>query len=74
MLPDDAGDLCEGRTAADDQTVRNVYVIGPHNQIKLVIAYPMTTGRNFDEQARELYPAGWQAPRPYLRIVPQPGQ
>src|SRR5512132_3110417 len=49
MLPDDAGDTSEGRTAADNQTVRNVYVIGPDKKIKLFLAYPMTTGRNFDE-------------------------
>lgn len=52
MLPADAGDSCEGRTAADNQTVRNVYVIGPDRQIKLVLAYPMTTGRNFNELLR----------------------
>ena len=97
------------RTPADNQTVRNVFVIGPDKKIKLILIYPMTTGRNFDEvlrvidslqltakfrvatpvnwqqgddviiagsvsdeQAREIYPDGWQAPRPYLRIVPQP--
>jgi thioredoxin-dependent peroxiredoxin len=109
MLPAEAGDSCEGRTAADNQTVRNVYVIGPDRKIKLVISYPMTTGRNFDEivrvldsmqltarhrvatpvnwrngddviiagsvsddEARAIYPEGWAAPKPYLRIVPQP--
>ncbi|HUE84512.1 MAG TPA: peroxiredoxin [Vicinamibacterales bacterium] len=109
MLPADAGDTCEGRTAADNATVRNVYVIGPDKKIKLVISYPMSTGRNFDEvlrvidsmqltarhkvatpanwqqgddviilpavsddEARQQYPQGWRAPRPYLRIVPQP--
>jgi alkyl hydroperoxide reductase subunit AhpC len=109
MLPAEAGDSCEGRTPADNQTVRNVFVIGPDKKIKLVIAYPMTTGRNFDEvlrvidslqltakhrvatpvnwqqgqdviiagsvsddEAKTIYPNGWQAPRPYLRIVPQP--
>lgn len=109
MLPVDAGDSCEGRTAADNQTVRNVYVIAPDKKIKLVISYPMTTGRNFDEilrvvdsmqltathrvatpvnwqhgqdviiagsvsdeEAQRIYPEGWRAPRPYLRIVPQP--
>jgi alkyl hydroperoxide reductase subunit AhpC len=97
------------RTAADNQTVRNVFVIGPDKKIKLVISYPMTTGRNFDEmlrvidslqltakhrvatpvnwkqgedviiagsvsddEARQLYPEGWKAPKPYIRIVPQP--
>jgi alkyl hydroperoxide reductase subunit AhpC len=109
MLPEDAGDSCEGRTAADNQTVRNVYVIGPDKKIKLVLAYPMTTGRNFDEilrvidsmqltakhkvatpvnwkhgedviiagsvsdeDAKKTYPQGWKAPKPYIRIVPQP--
>ena len=109
MLPAEAGDSCEGRTAADNATVRNVYVIGPDKKIKLLISYPMSTGRNFDEvlrvidslqltakhkvatpanwnqgqdviilpavsddEARQKYPEGWQAPRPYLRIVPQP--
>jgi alkyl hydroperoxide reductase subunit AhpC len=109
MLPAEAGDSCEGRTAANNQTVRNVYVIGPDKKIKLLISYPMSTGRNFDEvlrvidslqltathkvatpanwkdgddviilpavseaEAWEKYPQGWKAPRPYLRIVPQP--
>jgi alkyl hydroperoxide reductase subunit AhpC len=52
MLPADAGESCEGRTAADNQTVRNVYVIGPDKKIKLVLSYPMTAGRNFDEVVR----------------------
>jgi alkyl hydroperoxide reductase subunit AhpC len=52
MLPESAGTTSEGRTAADNQTVRNVYVIGPDKKIKLVISYPMTTGRNFDEVLR----------------------
>lgn len=109
MLPVEAGDSCDGRTAADNQTVRNVYVIGPDKKIKLVISYPMTTGRNFDEilrvvdsmqltakhkvstpvnwkpgedviiagsvsdeEAKKTYPNGWKAPKPYIRIVPQP--
>ncbi|HEY4955470.1 MAG TPA: peroxiredoxin [Gemmatimonadaceae bacterium] len=109
MLPVEAGDSCDGRTAADNQTVRNVYVIGPDKKIKLVISYPMTTGRNFDEilrvvdsmqltakhkvstpvnwkpgedviiagsvsdeEAKKTYPDGWKAPKPYIRIVPQP--
>jgi len=110
MLPADLEGTCDGRTPADNQTVRNVYVIGPDKKIKLMIAYPMTTGRNFDEvlrvidslqltakhkvatpvnwkrgedviiagsvsddEARKIYPDGWKAPKPYLRIVPQPG-
>jgi alkyl hydroperoxide reductase subunit AhpC len=52
MLPASAGDTADGRTAADNQTVRTVYVIGPDRKIKLTIAYPMTTGRNFDEILR----------------------
>lgn len=52
MLPAAAGDTAEGRTAADNQTVRNVYVIGPDKKVRLVIVYPMTTGRNFDELLR----------------------
>ena len=54
MLPGNAGETSEGRTPALNQTVRNVYVIGPDKQIKLMIAYPMTTGRNFDEVLRVL--------------------
>jgi thioredoxin-dependent peroxiredoxin len=97
------------RSAADNQTVRNVFVVGPDKKIKLILVYPMTTGRNFDEvlrvidslqltaahqvatpaqwengedviitgsvsdeEAKKIYPAGWNEPRPYLRIVPQP--
>ena len=52
MLPAEAGDSCDGRTAADNQTVRNVYVVGPDKKLKLLLAYPMTTGRNFDEILR----------------------
>jgi alkyl hydroperoxide reductase subunit AhpC len=52
MLPADAGDSSDGRTAVDNQTVRTVYVIGPDKKIKLSLAYPMTTGRNFDELLR----------------------
>ena len=101
---------CRGkRTAADNQTVRNVFVIGPDKKIKLILVYPMTTGRNFDEvlrvidslqltakhkvatpvnwkpgedviiagsvsddEAKKIYPHGWKAPKPYIRIVPQP--
>jgi thioredoxin-dependent peroxiredoxin len=109
MLPGTAGDSCAGRTPADNQTVRTVYVVGPDKKIKLMLVYPMTTGRNFDEvlrvidslqltathkvstpvnwkqgddviiagsvsddEARKKYPNGWKAPKPYIRIVPQP--
>ncbi|MCH8916442.1 MAG: peroxiredoxin [Proteobacteria bacterium] len=109
MLPADSGDSSEGRTAADNQTVRNVFVIGPDKKVKLILAYPMSTGRNFDEilrvldsiqltaahqvatpvnwkdgedviivpavsdeAAKEKYPDGWRAPKPYIRYVPQP--
>jgi alkyl hydroperoxide reductase subunit AhpC len=109
MLPADAGETSAGRTAMDNQTVRNVYVISPDKKIKLVISYPMSTGRNFDEvlrvidsmqltakhkvatpanwkdgdkviilpavteaEAKEKYPNGWTAPKPYIRYVPQP--
>ncbi len=109
MLPADAGDSSEGRTPADNATVRTVYVIGPDKKVKLMLTYPMSTGRNFDEVLRVLdsmqltakhqvatpvnwkpgedviivpavsdedakakFPGGWKAPKPYLRIVPQP--
>jgi thioredoxin-dependent peroxiredoxin len=54
MLPDDAGDSSQGRTPADNATVRSVYVIGPDKKIKLILTYPMTTGRNFDEILRSI--------------------
>jgi len=52
MLPAEAGDTCAGRTAATNATVRTVFMIGPDKKIKLMLAYPMTTGRNFDEVLR----------------------
>lgn len=54
MLPDDAGDSSQGRTPADNATVRSVYVVGPDKKIKLILTYPMTTGRNFDEILRSI--------------------
>jgi alkyl hydroperoxide reductase subunit AhpC len=54
MLPAESGDSFEGRTPADNQTVRNVFVIGPDKKVKLVLVYPMTTGRNFDEVLRSI--------------------
>jgi thioredoxin-dependent peroxiredoxin len=109
MLPADVSGEPTERTPAMNQTVRNVFVVGPDKKIKLILVYPMTTGRNFDEvlrvidslqltvnhkvatpaqwrqgddviiagsvsddEARETYPDGWESPRPYIRIVPQP--
>jgi alkyl hydroperoxide reductase subunit AhpC len=109
MLPAEAGDTSEGRTAADNATVRSVFIIGPDKKVKAMLTYPMSSGRNFDEvlrlldscqltakyqvatpvnwkqgedviivpsvsdeQAKMKFPAGWRAPKPYLRIVPQP--
>jgi alkyl hydroperoxide reductase subunit AhpC len=109
MLHPNSGDSAAGRSAADNATVRTVFVIGPDKKVKGLIAYPMSTGRNFDEilrlldsvqltakhkvatpanwkhgdevviaasvsdeEARRKWPKGWRAPKPYLRIVPQP--
>jgi alkyl hydroperoxide reductase subunit AhpC len=109
MLPADVEGEPTERTPAMNQTVRNVFVVGPDKKVKLILVYPMTTGRNFDEvlrvidslqltakhkvatpaqwqqgedviisgsvsddEARETYPDGWESPRPYIRIVPQP--
>jgi alkyl hydroperoxide reductase subunit AhpC len=109
MLPADVSGEAAARTPADNQTVRNVFVIGPDKKIKLILVYPMTTGRNFDEvlrvidslqltanhkvstpvnwkpgedviiagsvsndQAKEIF-GEWKEPKPYIRIVPQPG-
>ena len=110
MLPAEEPGTSEGRTAATNQTVRSVFVVGPDKKIKLTLTYPMTTGRNFDEilrvldsmqltarhkvatpvnwkhgddviiagsvsddDAKTLFPGGWKSPKPYLRIVKQPG-
>src|SRR5581483_1776920 len=54
MLPAEAGDSCEGRTPADNATVRTVFIIGPDKKIKLMLSYPMSSGRNFDEVLRVL--------------------
>ena len=109
MLHPNAGDTSKGRSAADNATVRTVFVIGPDKKVKASLAYPMSTGRNFDEilrlldsvqltarhkvatpvnwtrgqdvviipsvtdeEARKRWPQGWKAPKPYLRIVPEP--
>ena len=109
MLGADVSGDPKDRTAADNQTVRNVFVIGPDKKVKLVLVYPMTTGRNFDEvlrvidslqltahhrvstpvnwkdgddviiagsvsndEAKQIWPDGWEEPKPYIRIVPQP--
>ena len=110
MLPAEEPGTSEGRTAATNQTVRTVFVVGPDKKIKLMLTYPMTTGRNFDEilrvldsmqmtakykvatpanwkkgddviiagsvsdeEAKTLFPGGWKAVKPYLRVTKQPG-
>ena len=109
MLPASTSGDAKTRTPADNQTVRNVFVVGPDKKVKLIFVYPMTTGRNFDEvvrvldslqltakhrvstpanwkqgedviiagsvsdeEAKKIWPQGFKAPRPYIRIVPQP--
>jgi alkyl hydroperoxide reductase subunit AhpC len=109
MLPAEEPGTSEGRTAATNATVRSVFIIGPDKRIKMMMTYPMTSGRNFDEilrvldsiqltakhkvatpvnwrqgedviiagsvsdeDAKTLFPGGWKAPKPYLRVVPQP--
>jgi thioredoxin-dependent peroxiredoxin len=111
MLPAEEPGTSDGRTAANNATVRSVFIVGPDKKIKLMLTYPMTTGRNFDEilrvldsmqltqahkvatpvnwkqgedviiagsvsdeDAKKIWPEGWQAPKPYLRIVKQPGR
>jgi alkyl hydroperoxide reductase subunit AhpC len=54
MLPAEAGDTCEGRTPADNATVRTVFIVGPDKKVKLMLSYPMSSGRNFDEVMRVL--------------------
>ena len=109
MLPAEAGTTSQGRTPADNATVRSVFIVGPDKKIKAMLTYPMSSGRNFDEvmrlldscqltakhqvatpvnwkrgedviivpsvsdeQAKAKFPGGWKAPKPYMRIVPQP--
>ena len=109
MLPEEAGESSEGRTAVDNATVRSVFLVGPDKKIKAILIYPMSSGRNFDEilrlldsnqltalhqvatpvnwkqgedviivpavsdeEASKRYPDGWDAPKPYMRIVPSP--
>ena len=109
MLPEEAGESSEGRTAVDNATVRSVFLVGPDKKIKAMLIYPMSSGRNFDEilrlldsnqltalhqvatpvnwkhgedviivpavsdeEASKRYPDGWDAPKPYIRIVPSP--
>ena len=74
MLPTTVEGDPKTRTPADNQTVRSVFVVGPDKNVKLILVYPMTTGRNFDEVLRVIdsHPDGWEEPKPYIRIVPQP--
>ena len=109
MIHPNASGTAKERTAADNATVRSVFLVGPDKKIKAMLTYPMSTGRNFDEvlrlldsvqltakhkvatpvnwkqgedviivpavsneEAKQKFPEGWKAPKPYLRIVPQP--
>jgi len=110
LLPGSTSGSSKGRSAADNQTVRTVFVIGPDKKVKLFLTYPMATGRNFleilraidsiqltakykvatpagwkqgedviivpavkDDEAKKLFPKGWKAVKPYLRVIKQPG-
>jgi thioredoxin-dependent peroxiredoxin len=70
MWPADTSGDAKARTTADNQTVRNVFVIGPDRKVKLVLMHPMTTGSANDE-AKEIF-GEWKSPKSYIRIVPQP--
>jgi alkyl hydroperoxide reductase subunit AhpC len=111
MLPADESGSSEGRTAATNATVRSVFIVDPNKTIKLMLTYPMTTGRNFDEilrvldsmqltakhkvatpvnwqqgddviivptvsdeEAKDMFPDGWNTVKPYLRTTKQPSE